>query len=264
MRFVRRVAGVLAVLVALVAAAAFTAASLDRSPQTTKAPTATSAPHAADRSTATATAAARYGWTNLLHQDDFNGSTLDPNWGVYDSPGHEGKGIRSPARISVSNGVMTMTGTADGTTAGMSWRHPQKYGRWEIRARFPAGCGCYHPVLILWPAAVDWPAGGEIDYAEVFGADRRTLHFFLHYSADNQQISKSVPVDMTQWHNYAVEWTADHITGYVDGQPFFHTDRSDVQPPAPMTQTVQLDWFPGEGAGTGAALEVDWAAMYAP
>jgi acid phosphatase len=207
-------------------------------------------------------AAARYGWTNLVYRDDFNGSALGPGWGVYDSAGNNGNGIRSPAQISVANGVMTTTGAADGTTAGISARQSQKYGRWEVRARFPAGCGCYHPILILWPDADNWPAAGEIDYAEVFDAGRRTLHFFLHYSADNRQLFASVPVDMTQWHDYAVEWTADHITGYLDGEPFFHTDRQDVQPPGPMAQTIQLDWFPGDNAGTGASLEVDWATMY--
>jgi hypothetical protein len=51
--------------------------------------------------------------------------------------------------------------------------------------------------------------------------------------------------------------------GYVDGTEFFSTDRADVQPPGPMAQTVQLDWIPEDGAGAGAILEVDWAAMYA-
>lgn len=154
-----------------------------------------------------------------------------------------------------------MTGTPTGTTAGMEWDHPQKYGRWEIRARFPAGCGCYHPVLLLWPVDHAWPAGGEIDYAEVSDPTRQTLKFFLHYGADNRQLRGSRRVDMTQWHNFAVEWTADHVTGYVDGEPFFHTTQRDALPPGPMKQTVQLDWFPDATKG-GAILEVDWSTIY--
>ncbi len=207
------------------------------------------------------TAAGRYGWTNLVARDDFTGSSLDPSWGVYDSAGNDGKGIRSPGQISISNGVLRMTGTPNGRTAGMYWKGSQKYGRWEIRARFPAGCGCYHPVLILWPADGNWPAAGEIDYAEVFDPNRQKLNFFLHYSADNKVLDGSRQVDMTQWHNFAVEWTDDHLTGYVDGQPFFHTTQRNALPPGPMYQTIQLDWFPGDTPG-GAILEVDWARKY--
>ena len=209
----------------------------------------------------TSTAASRYGWTALVARDDFSGSQLDGSWGAYDSAGNSGEGIRSPRQISLHNGVLRMTGTADGTTAGMAWRHPQKYGRWEMRARFPAGCACYHPVLILWPADDPWPAGGEIDYAEVFDAGRQKLNFFLHYGADNNQLRGSRQVDMTRWHNFAVEWTQDHVTGFVDGEPYFHTTQRDALPPGRMKQTVQLDWFPGSASG-GATLELDWATMY--
>jgi len=259
MRFVRPIVGVLAACAVLFGATASGAQSPGRPDLSAQ-----GAASGDGSTTGQITAAARYGWGEPIRRDGFTGTELDPSWGVYDSPGHNGHGVRSPDQVSVGDGIMRITGTPDGTTAGMSWRHPQMYGRWEIRARFPAGCGCYHPVLILWPHSGDWPAGGEIDYAEVFEADRQKLNFFLHYSADDKQITSSLPVDTTQWHNYAVEWTADHITGYVDGEPFFHTGRSDVQPPGPMEQTIQLDWFPDQDAGTGATLEVDWAAMYAP
>jgi hypothetical protein len=212
-------------------------------------------------STAARTAATRYGWTNLVARDDFDGSYLRSSWRPYDSAGHAGNGIRSPRQISLRNGVLHMTGTRDGATAGMDWKYAQRYGRWEIRARFPAGCGCYHPVLILWPADRPWPAGGEIDYAEVTDPARRRVKFFLHYGADNRQLEASRQLDMTEWHNFAVEWTPYHVTGYVDGQTFFHTERRDVLPPGPMRQTVQLDWFPDSGRGD-AIIEVDWATMY--
>jgi beta-glucanase (GH16 family) len=188
---------------------------------------------------------------------------VGPDWGLYDSAGNDGQGIRSPAQISVSNGILRITGTPDGTTGGMSWHGAQMYGRWEIRARFPAGCGCYHPVLILWPSDLNWPEGGEVDYAEVFDSSRQELNFFLHYGAQNNQISSSRSVDMTQWHNFAVEWTPDHMTGYIDGQPFFNTTNQSLLPPGRMEQTIQLDWFPHDSTTpSGAVLEVDWARRY--
>jgi beta-glucanase (GH16 family) len=143
----------------------------------------------------------------------------------------------------------------------MTWSHPQKYGRWEIRARFPAGCGCYHPVILLWPVSHPWPAGGEVDYAEVLDGNRQKLNFFLHHGAENRQDWSGLPVDMTRWHNYAVEWTPYHIVGFIDGHPFFQNTAPEAQPPGLMNQVVQLDWFP-DGTGAGAVIEVDWAAIY--
>jgi len=208
------------------------------------------------------TAAERYGWTNLVSSEDFDGAELGPSWAIYDGPGHAGNGVRSPEQVTVGNGVVRITGTPDGTTAGMAWLPGQLHGRWEARARFPAGCGCYHPVLILWPDAEDFPVGGEVDYAEVFDPARQELNFFLHYGPDNLQMHGGTQVDMTQWHHFAVEWTSDHVTGFVDGEPFFHTDRGETLPPGAMHQVLQLDWFPDDGARDGAVMEVDWVRQY--
>lgn len=209
------------------------------------------------------TAAARYGWTNLLFRDDFDGAAVDgAQWHVYDSAGHNGQGRRSPAQVTVDAGLLTITGTPTGTTGGMASRLDQQYGRWEIRARFPAGCACYHPVLLLWPLADNPPDGGEIDYAEVLDGPRQQLNFFLHHATDHNELHGSVAVDLTGWHSFAVEWTPDAITGYLDGAPFYRTTQRDAFPPGPMHQTIQLDWFPGPIA-TGAVLEVDWATVYA-
>src|SRR5262245_271752 len=166
-------------------------------------------------------AADKYGWTKLSGGDEFDGAELDSRWELYDSPGHAGKGVRSPGQISVVDGVLCIAGTADGTTGGMALKQGQTYGRWETRARFPAGCACYHPVLLLW--AADGGGGGvanpygEIDYAEVFDSERQGLNFFLHYQ-DHPQLNANTRIDMTTWHNFAVEWTPDHLTWYVDGE----------------------------------------------
>lgn len=206
-------------------------------------------------------AAQKFGW-QLATSDEFNGTGLGASWGAYNGAGHAGNGKRSPAQASVAGGLLTIAGTADGTTEGISWKGGQQYGRWEARMRAPAGCGCYHPVLLLWPDAEDWPVGGEVDYAEVSGADRSDVDFFLHYSASNQQLHDNRKLDVTQWHNYAVEWTPQGMTGYIDGVAWFHTTDTKVLPPRTMHATIQLDWFPG-GGGTGS-MQVDWMRIYKP
>ena len=208
------------------------------------------------------TAAAKYGWRDLAHEDNFDGDSLSKSWIVYDGPGHNGKGRRSPSAVSVDNGILTISGTPDGTTAGVEWTPGQQYGRWEARARYTAGTPAYHQVLLLWPDKEDWPIGGEIDYSEVGDGDRQHLEFFLHYGKANRQESGSAEVDMTTRHNYAVEWTPDHVSGYVDGREYFHTAKSEAIPPRSMHATIQLDWFPDNGPRGSGKMEVDWIRQY--
>lgn len=217
----------------------------------------------ATRYTDAQTAAAAFNWGEPIASDDFNGDVLGSSWHVYDSPGHGGNGIRSPKQATVNGGQLTVTGLPDGTTAGMAWQVDKRYGRWEVRMKAPAGCGCYHPVLILWPDANDFPVGGEVDFAEVFDSDRQEVNFFLHYGANNDQIKATQQKDVTKWHNYAVEWTPDHITGFIDGKPWFTTSDKEKFPPRAMHLTMQLDWFPGDGAAPEANfMHVDWVKFY--
>ena len=52
---------------------------------------------------------------------------LPPDWHPYGPEvGHDKKGVRTPAAITVNDGVATITGTADGTTGAMSW-HPGRH-----------------------------------------------------------------------------------------------------------------------------------------
>jgi hypothetical protein len=198
-------------------------------------------------------AAVVYGWGTRVTGDEFNytGAPDATKWFVYNSAGHAGNGIRSPQQVTVDGSKMVMTGTPDGTTAGMGAKFAhQKYGRWEVRA---AGSGDneYHMVSILWPDSENWPCDGEVDYAETAGA-WNVINFFHHYGCSNSQTSASKALDVTQFHNYAVDWSPNGIIGYVDGVKWFEDNNSAHQPPGSMHQTLQLDWFPdstANGAG---------------
>ncbi|MGK5554417.1 glycoside hydrolase family 16 protein [Actinomadura kijaniata] len=249
-------------------------------------PAATTGPAASPAVSATgaagATAADRYGWGRPVARDDFTGRGLDrDDWEVYDGPGHAGKGRRSPSAVAVRDGVLTLTGTPDGTTGGLSWLPGAgRYGRWEARVRMDRACACYHPVLLLWPVrggggVAPRGGGGEIDYLEVVGdGTRRDALFFLHAGTerDHRQRSARVEADLTRWHAFAVEWTPRAVTGYVDGMVWFRSDDPAMLPPGRMGQAVQLDWFPEEAGRTHpgvprdarATLQVDWIRMYRP
>lgn len=212
-----------------------------------------------------ATAAAANKWGTPDREDDFSGDLS--GWGLYTGRGHAGNGQRSPSAATVANGVLTIRGDAQGTTEGMAWNDGkgQKYGRWEARVKAPASDPTYNAVLLLWPDAENFPAGGEIDFMEMTDNTRQSTNAFLHYGARNAQMHGQVKVDATQWHNWAVEWTPKGVTTYVDGQPWWHTDDPKVMPPGPMHLCIQLDWFPKDGGGAvqPSQMQVDWVRQYA-
>ena len=212
----------------------------------------------------TGSAATDLNWGTPTAGDEFNytGAPDAAKWSVYDSVGHAGNGIRSPQQVTVDGSQMVMTGTPDGTTAGMSAKFAnQKYGRWEVRA---AGSGDteYHMVLLLWPDSRNWPCDGEVDYAETSG-DWSVIKFFHHYSCLNSQTSATMALDVTQFHNYALDWSPNGIVGYVDGVKWFEDNDPAHQPPGPMHQTLQLDWFPDSTPDGAAEMRVDWVRVYA-
>ncbi|MDN5933899.1 MAG: glycoside hydrolase family 16 protein, partial [Pseudonocardia sp.] len=93
---------------------------------------------------------------------------------------------------------------------------------------------------------------------------RQRTDFFLHDGADDEQVNGQVEIDATQWHNWAVEWTPDAITAYVDGEQWFRSTDTETFPPGPVHLCIQLDWFPeGPGRVQESSMEVDWVRQYA-
>ncbi len=220
-------------------------------------------------------------WGEPTHVETFDGP-LGPQWQLYDSEGHAGNGIRTPDAITTEDGLLRITGDPEGNTGGMAWDVGQKYGRWEGRMRAPASDETYNALLILWPQINDWPQGGEVDFVEMTDPSRQRTKMFVHYveeelkdseedlSDEGRKIEGEVNADGTEWHNWAVEWTPDHIVAYLDGQEWFRTTDREVLPPRPMNLTIQLDWFPEqedpadtEDGIQESTMEVDWVKQYA-
>lgn len=211
-----------------------------------------------------AQAATAFGWGPVVTGDEFSytGAPDRTKWSVYNSAGHAGKGVRSPQAWSVANGVATVSGDAAGTTGGMSAKFAeQRFGRWETRMKTNARDPKYHPVLILNNNSA--PNCAEIDYAEGSSVTS-VMRFFLHYACGGAdfQTTAATPVDGTQWHNYAVEWTPAGISGYVDGVKTFTDTNPAHQPSTVMKQTLQLDWFPDGSATKPSQMQVDWVRVY--
>ncbi|MBI5928738.1 MAG: family 16 glycosylhydrolase [Chloroflexi bacterium] len=99
------------------------------------------------------------------------------------------------------------------------------YGRVEARLKIPYGQG-------IWPAfwmlganfrQVGWPGSGEIDIMENVGFEPQTVHGTVHgprYSGANG-IGGGFSLDedfSADFHVYAIEWDANVIRWYVDGE----------------------------------------------
>jgi hypothetical protein len=250
-------------------------------PTSTATPTPTATTPAPDLTTA----AGKYGWgTPLPGSDEFNyGSTATPAvpdatkwWGPGDGAdcwsGNNNNGRRCGANTRVIGGFLRMTGLTNGDTGVLDSATGQQYGRWEVRARSQAvgtnNGRQYHPVLIVWPDSDKWPDDGEYDYLENSSPGEQCAGAFMHYptSTVQQQSAQKCGVDLTQWHNFAFEWTPQHVTGYIDGVQWFSFSET-FQPhciqcaPGPMHQTIQLDNFFGNNMQQ-ATLDVDWARVY--
>jgi hypothetical protein len=167
--------------------------------------------------------------------------------------------------VSVADGVVTITGDDDGTTGAISWHPGQRYGRWEGCVQADPGKGGYNALFLLWPVAENFPVGGEIDFMEMMDHTRQKTNVFLHYGKSNKQVSGSVVVDATQWHNWAVEWTPTYVATFLDGEEWWRTERAEIFPPGPMHLCIQLDWFPKSGRSEvqTSTMQVDWVKQYA-
>lgn len=69
----------------------------------------------------------------------------------------------------------------------------------------------------------EWPADGEIDIMEHAGNNPDSVHITVHTEKNNHarhtQVTRISHVENSQgeFHVYALEWTAECIKGYIDG-----------------------------------------------
>ena len=103
-----------------------------------------------------------------------------------------------------------------------------QYGYIEARIMLPKGKGTW-PAFWMMPCNVDWskegwPKCGEIDIMEEVGVVPNevssSLHAEGHNHTNNTQVTHAMTIDKAEgeFHTYAIEWTEQNITTYVDGE----------------------------------------------
>ena len=239
------------------------------------------------------------GW-QLVWSDEFSqgdGTAPDPaRWGFDTGGGGWGNGelenyTSRTNNARIEGGQLVIEAQAENyggnsyTSARMltkgkgSWT----YGRLEARIRLPRGQGIW-PAFWMLGANIDlagWPTCGEIDIMENIGSEPALVHGTIHgpgYSGGSGiggsgALSNSAAF-AADFHLYAVEWAANQIRWFVDGQPYFTVTPASLPNGAPwvfnqpqfllLNLAVGGQW-PGNPDGTTIfpqRMTVDYVRVY--
>jgi beta-glucanase (GH16 family) len=203
--------------------------------------------------------------------EEFSSPTLNSSkWVVQTTAASNFKGggdcfVNSPNNIVIANGVLSLITRKEAApftcnspkgayqsqyTSGMIMTYgkfSQVYGRFEIRAKFPAiKVAGIQAALWLWPDNPvkygAWPRSGEIDVAEWYSLYSDRVIPFVHYVSedpyDTSVTNNYCLIDASQFHSYVAVWTQTKVTIKYDGKTCLdHT----IDPAAPLTGSQPFD-----------------------
>ena len=178
--------------------------------------------------------------TEATWSQEFDGSSLDTSiWNFETGNGTNGWGNNelqyyTDQNTEVSNGTLKINAIAE-SIDGYNYssarittqnKYQFQYGRIEVRAKLPSTGGTWPAIWMLGEniSTEGWPKCGEIDVMEHVGNNLGDVLGTLHYegfSAGNA-ISEGTTVENvdTDFHNYTMEWTQDHIVFAIDNVIF--------------------------------------------
>ena len=154
------------------------------------------------------------------------------------------------------------------------------YGYIEASIKLPKGKGTW-PAFWMMPVNFkSWPADGEIDIMEEVGYHpdyvSSSLHANAHVHSNGTQVTHEMYCKGAEgeFHKYAIEWTAQNITTYVDGKKQLSYDnrglgRDDWPYNDPFYIIFNLawggDWGGSQGVDENAlpvTMEVDYVRVF--
>lgn len=198
-------------------------------------------------SAATVPATQPAGW-KLMWNDEFEGNQIDrtkwdfdtgrflpggnrrqPGWGNNELECYTSR----PQNVFVQDGVLHLRAIKESyegaqyTSARLKTKglFAKTYGRFEFRAKLPAGRGIW-PAIWMLPQQEKyggWPASGEIDIMEARGQEPDkvlgTLHYGAHWPGNAHTSKDYIFTDngtIADFHVYAMEWEPGEIRWYID------------------------------------------------
>jgi beta-glucanase (GH16 family) len=212
----------------------------------------------------------------LFWHDEFDGDSVDETkWSVFD--GHIVKNgelqYYDPEDVYLENGRLVLRSRKhdppvirqhpDGYEAEFEYTSglvetpglfSHTYGWIEVRAKLPSTQG-------IWPAhwmlgdsfpEIGWPRCGEIDIMELLGHEPETVYFTRHWGDpyEYRGTSHTGPDFSQDFHTFALRWTADTMSWYVDGLLRYETSIIDAgsiywQPFYLILNTAVGGYWPG-------------------
>lgn len=188
--------------------------------------------------------------------------------------------------FTVSNGILSIianetagSGLASGqsyTSGAITTYHEfsQLYGYFEIRAKVDNAAGTL-PAFWLLPSEGIWPP--ELDVFEVLGSRPGELATTVHsqsagiieVGANHFQTANVASVGdlSTAFHSYGVDWQADTITWYLDGQMVFKAPTpADMHGPMYLIANLNVggawEGYPTVGNAFSSQLDIDYMRVY--
>ncbi len=208
-----------------------------------------------------------FGGGKLIWSDEFNGTVIDTNHWEFETGNHNGWGNQEleyytgrSENAYISNGLLHIVARKESTN-GFSYTSARmktkrffskKYGRFEFRARVPAGQG-FWPAFWLMPERSPyggWPSCGEIDIMENKGSYPAVVQGTIHYADATGGHLQSTGLytfpqndGATNFHTYDLDWTTNSIQWLVDGKLYetqTNWSTSNAHYPAPFDQPFYI------------------------
>ncbi|WP_298649270.1 family 16 glycosylhydrolase [uncultured Proteiniphilum sp.] len=210
--------------------------------------------------------------------------TAEPGWVNNEKQKYVAGVFQGDTVTSVYDGTLKIVARKQGNvviSGRINTNESWTYGYFEARLKVPGGKGTW-PAFWMMPKNFNkWPDDGEIDIMEYVGYDPDVVHSSIHCKAYYHSIgtqktgTKKIANAETEFHIYALEWTADYIKGFVDGVEYFRFDNDkkgnkDTWPfDAPFLLKLNLAWGGDWGGAQGidesklpAIYEIDYVRVF--
>jgi beta-glucanase (GH16 family) len=160
-----------------------------------------------------------------VRTEEFTGSALPTGCTPYTSKYTAGSNAWTSKEVKVSAGLLKLslaklkTSGKPYTAGGMAclgWA--QKYGRYEIRAKVPAGKGI-DSTIALWPSN---PKQGAWTGLELLAPATETAYVTNGYSTKFER-AKADGTYSDTFHDYVIEWSPKQVRMTVDGNQIFYS-----------------------------------------
>jgi len=174
---------------------------------------------------------------NLIWSDEFNYTGLPDStkWGnevgYIRNNEQQFYTLRRPENSVVQDGYLMLIGRKEPwenynyTSASINTlgKFSFRYGKVEARMKLPVGQG-------MWPAfwmmgenkpQVNWPRCGEIDIMEHINSTLKLVGTAHWHNEKHVSSGTSIPCDVSEFHNYSVEWDQDSIRWLLDNKRYY-------------------------------------------